>query len=175
MLRPGAHVYHTFRSDNERYEVLARFVREGLERHERVFYFAHRHPVSTVLAALDIQGVEPGDYIESGALHLGSASESYLAGGRFDPEGSKRQWRRTIDEACASGYAAVRVAADMSWALDGIPGSDRLLEYEAGLCHLFGTKLVTGMCEFDARLFGSDFLRQVDVVHHCHVAGASMV
>lgn len=42
-------------------------------------------------------------------------------------------WSALLDEATAAGFAALRAAAEMTWALGGYPGSEQLVEYEARL------------------------------------------
>ena len=57
--------------------------------------------------------------------------------GVFDPDGMicllEKETRRALDE----GYSALRLTGEMSWALQGLPGSERLMEYESKLNTFF--------------------------------------
>jgi hypothetical protein len=44
------------------------------------------------------------------------------------------------EQALADGYAALRVTGEMGWALRGLPGSERLIEYEAKLNRFFPSR-----------------------------------
>jgi len=44
------------------------------------------------------------------------------------------------EKAVAQGYPALRMTGEMTWVLRGLPGSERLLEYEAKLNRDFYSK-----------------------------------
>lgn len=165
-LEHGEHLCLNFTADEEREEVLSRFISDGLRRNERVFYFAHRESVQNVFTALDGRGVAATSHSRDGQLTISTANESYLATGMFDPEACMRQWIETVDEALDNGFSGVRVGADMSWALDAIAGSDRLLEYERNLSGMVvADRPLIGLCEFDARLFSAASLSELVEAH----------
>ncbi len=53
----------------------------------------------------------------------------------------------------------------MSWAIRGIPGSSRLMEYEARLNSTFMKYPITGICQYDSKRFDNATLRDVLAVH----------
>lgn len=60
----------------------------------------------------------------------------------------------------------------MSWALKGVPGSDRLMEYEARVNDLLVKYPVTAICQYDARKFdGATILQCLKVHPHMIVHG----
>ncbi|RQV99013.1 hypothetical protein EH221_00980, partial [bacterium] len=51
--------------------------------------------------------------------------------GKFIVDEMLGRLKAFYEEAIEKGYSHTRVSGEMSWALRGIPGSDRLMEYEA--------------------------------------------
>jgi hypothetical protein len=63
----------------------------------------------------------------------------------------------------------------MEWALKGIPGSERLIEYEAGINTIVGEHPITALCQYDARLFDGATLFEVLRVHPMMVIRGQVV
>ena len=74
-----------------------------------------------------------------------------------------------------AGYSGSRVCGEMTWALRGIPGSDRLLEYEIGINLVHDAFPHVGMCQYDARLFDGATLFKVLQVHPYMIAHGQIV
>jgi hypothetical protein len=74
-----------------------------------------------------------------------------------------------------AGYRGSRACGEMTWALRSIPGSDRLLEYEALINTISETFPYFGMCQYDARLFDGATLFKVLQVHPYMVAQGQIV
>jgi hypothetical protein len=71
--------------------------------------------------------------------------------------------REETDKALAEGYAALRVTGEMTWALAGEPGSERLVEYESKLNHFFPDSKCYAICQYDRRRFDAEML--LDILH----------
>jgi hypothetical protein len=111
---------------------------------------------------------------ESRQVQVSPAESVYCPGGRFSPEvmfETLREFRRESDTA---HYNGVRVSGEMGWALRGIPGSDRLLEYEAGVNYVLPETGITAMCQYDANIWDGATILHILRVHpmmvvHGHV------
>jgi anti-anti-sigma factor len=154
-----------FSSDAEQTHVLVDFVRSGRERDERVVYFSHRKAPREVAEQLRRRHIDADALIAQGRLVIESASAASLKGGRFEAESVKAKWFSTIAQTIADGYQVMRVAGDMSWAADGLPGSDDLASYEKSIADVFATGHVIGLCEFDRRLFSGEALEHFAALH----------
>ena len=73
--------------------------------------------------------------------------------------------RMYYDQAKAEGYRGCRVSGEMSWARKGLPGSDRLMEYESGVNRVVETHPVTAICQYDANEFDGDTILRCLEVH----------
>ncbi|GAG34605.1 unnamed protein product, partial [marine sediment metagenome] len=133
--------------------MLTPFVRHGLERAEKVLYIVDARGAETVLDYLRDDGLDPEPYLASGQLTILTADDTYLKQGVFDPDGMIALLQTETERALAEGYAALRVTGEMSWALRGLPGSERLIEYEAKLNEFFPGSKCLAICQYDRRAF----------------------
>jgi anti-anti-sigma factor len=152
-LTPGQHALLAYSSDAEQIHVLAEFVRDGLERGERVFYFGDRVAPAHVAHRLSRRGIDTDRAIGKGHLTIGGA------------RATKARWFDAIAETIAFGYPGMRVAADMSWAARTIPGAEDLSAYEESIADVFATKRVVGLCEFDRGIFEPHALAELEALH----------
>ena len=72
-------------------------------------------------------------------------------------------------------YPSARVSGEMSWALKGIPGSERLMEYEALVNEVFLTHPITAICQYDANQFSGEEILNVLNVHPIMVVHGQIV
>ena len=91
--------------------------------------------------------------------------------GAFDPDGMISMLARETELALQEGYAALRVTGEMTWALRGLPGSERLMEYEAKLNGFFPGSRALAICQYDRRRFSPEVLLDVLTTHPFAVIG----
>lgn len=158
VLVPGDHICWIVDRDTGYLPTMARFVRAGLAEGQQVVCL-------TGPAVPDLAGTPDGRAaldaaVDSGQLWLGTATDVYLTGGRFDPAAVIGTFTRHVDDAIAAGYRGVRVIADMSW-VRGYEFSG----YEEQVNALFLDGRALGVCLYDRRLFGADELHAASCAH----------
>jgi PAS domain S-box-containing protein len=173
-LRPGDHLCHLYASEDEHRAVLTPFLQHGLERGERVLYVADFHTPSEILKYLRDAGLDVGAYQARDQLRLLTPAEAYVRDGTFDPLRMIALLEQETDQARRDGYTALRVTGEMTWALRGLPGSDRLIEYEIALDRFFATHAALAICQYDRRRFSPDMLLRVIEVHPIVIVGAEV-
>ncbi len=162
----GTHMCMIFDDDDERRMVIAKFLQSGLDANEQVSYFVDKSTPEEVLKSLrDAGGALPEDGV-GGQFRVLPAEDAYCHEGTFDVDRlmgvRPDRYRRVL----SNGYVGARVTAEMSWAERGLPGSERLLEYEARLNTPEGREVpTTGLCQYDARLFDGAALHDILSVH----------
>jgi PAS domain S-box-containing protein len=173
-LRPGDHLCCLYRTDQEHRELLTRFLRIGLERNEKVFYIVDARTAETVIGYLEDDGVDVAQYLERGQFVILSVGESYMSGGVFDPDAMINLLKSETEKALNEGYAALRVTGEMTWALRGLPGSERLIEYESKLNEFFPGSKALAICQYDCRRFAPAILLDVLTTHPLAVVGSEV-
>jgi hypothetical protein len=145
--------------------LVARYLAEGLERHEHCWYVGPRADGRGILAALRRRDVDPDRQIHVGALRFLLPGDLYLVGGEFQPARSDLVISDAIAQARVDGFRGLRVAAEVSWAASIDGGGDRLIEYEAHVQAGFAAAAVTGLCLYHRRLLPLRVLNGALVTH----------
>ncbi len=167
-LEPGDHMCCLYETEEEHRRLLTPYLQQGLDNDQKVIYITDARTGQQVL---DYLGGEVEELTGSGRLQLAAASDSYLRDGVFDPDRMIELLDREASRALKDGYTALRVTGEMSWALRGDPGSERLIEYETKLNDFLPGKPITALCQYDRRRFGADVLRDVLRTHPIVVVG----
>jgi hypothetical protein len=162
-MKPGDHYCGIYRTDADLRAITVDFVRSGIARHEKIIYLVNLQSAEQLRTSLAAAGIDVDALLDRGQLVILTAKEAYLKDGQFDPDRMIDLLGEETDKALAEGYAALRATGEMTWALAGEPGSERLIEYEARVNHLFATKPCYGLCQYDRRRFDAEML--LDILH----------
>lgn len=160
----GTHMCFVYDSEADRRRVMAPYLAAGLEGGERVGYLSHCDAAGT-LAWLDEAGVPAATTETRGLVEVLPAEHTYCPDGTFEPETMLDALRALRAESDAAGYSGFRASGEMGWALAGLPGSERLLEYESKLNYLFPECQITGICQYDANRWDGGTILHVLRVH----------
>lgn len=173
-LQPGDHLCCLYETEEEHRTVRTCFLRQGLEQGDKVLYIVDTHTAEAVLSYLRDDGLEIGPYLAQGQLNVFSANEAYTREGIFDPDDMTALLRTETERALSEGYRALRVTGEMTWALRGLPGSERLIEYEAKLNDFFSSSKCLAICQYDRRRFDPALLLDVLATHPLAVVGTEI-
>jgi len=173
-LKPGDHLCCLYETEEEHRAVLAPFLRQGLERGEKVVYIIDAHTAGTVLGYLREDGLDVEPYLARGQLSILTVGDAYMREGVFDPDGMVALLQAETERALAEGYSALRVTGEMSWALRGLPGSERLIEYETRLNGFFPGSKCLAICQYDWQHFDPAVLLDVLRAHPIAVVGTAV-
>lgn len=171
-LRPGDHLCCLYETEEEHRAVLTPFLRQGLERGEKMLYIVDTYTAEAILGYLRDEGVDVEACLAGGRFVLLTREDAYLRDGVFDPERMIALLRAETERALAEGYPALRVTGEMTWALRGPPGSERLIEYEAKLNDFVSGSHCLALCQYDCRRFDAALLLDVLRTHPIAVIGA---
>lgn len=155
-----------FDRPDEHLRVIAQHLAGGLRVGRRAVALIDAVAPDELAHALDEEGVDVAQQTAHGALQVASARATYLQGGRFDPVAIVDLFSSKLHEARTAGYRGLSAAGEMTWALEGFPGAERLVEYEWTLNGtVFRSPHVSGLCTYDSRRFSADLLRDIERVH----------
>ncbi|MBC7217153.1 MAG: PAS domain S-box protein [Candidatus Caldatribacterium sp.] len=162
---PGTHLCLLYRDEEERRAVLTEYVCQGFETGERVMCIVDASSAHQIREYLRGVGLDPQEAEHRGQLRFLTPDEAYLREGTFDPRGMIALLREETQEALTAGFTGLRVTGEMGWALQGLHGSERLIEYEALLNEFFPGSACTGLCQYDVHRFPPKILLDVLRTH----------
>jgi anti-anti-sigma factor len=164
-LRPGDHVFFSFADDAERRRLTAAYVRAGLRHRDKVVYLTSLPGAEQAITELSRAGVDTAAALRSGRITVAGADDTYLAGGRFDPEAAGAMFADEVRRARRAGFSGLRALGDMAWAVRGAPGSEHLAGYERQVNRLYADGYAMAVCLYDRRLFGPPRLSELARAH----------
>ena len=162
-MHAGDHYCGIYRTDEDHRRIVVDFVRDGIARGEKMLYLVNIHTKAHLEAMMRAAGIEVEPLLASGQLTILAAKDAYLTDGEFVPERMIQLLKEMTDAALAEGYPALRATGEMTWALTGEPGSERLVEYESLLNNFFPGSGCIAFCQYDRRRFDSEML--TDILH----------
>ena len=109
-LTPGDHLCCLYQTEAEHRAAVVPFLRQGLERREKVIYIAEAHTAEAILGYLRDSGLGVEPHLACGQLRLLAADEAHLGEGAFDPDRVIALLQAETTQALAEGYSALRVA-----------------------------------------------------------------
>jgi hypothetical protein len=156
-LQPGDHAFLAFCDDEERWEILSTFTRQGLAREEKVFLLVDVQSPAEAAARVAGSTAAARRAVDDGRLVVSNAPR--FAPGRFDARKLVDTTRRRVDEVVSAGFSGLRSASEMSLSLAPVDSLDQAVEYE----HVLDETLFAGqhgrytaLCVWDERRFGGE-------------------
>ena len=170
-IEPGDHLCCIYETEEEYRGVLIPYVRQGLERGEKVLHIVDDHAPDALLTYLRKDGMDLDRCRKLGQLSILTVHETYLRDGLFDPDRMIALLRNETERALADGFSALRASGEMTWALREAPGSDRLIEYEAKLNTFFPGSKCLGLCQYPRHRFPPSVLLNILRTHPVAILG----
>ncbi|HNB50836.1 MAG TPA: MEDS domain-containing protein [Anaerolineales bacterium] len=159
------HICLIYDQDEERDRIVAEYMATGIQQGQQVRYLADKTSPETVRSWLTEMGVNVPEAMEKGLLSIARAEDAYCPSGYFSPPEYIEAMPARFSRSKAAGYQGMRSCGEMTWSMKGLPGSNRLMEYEVLLNTVHADYPFSGMCQYDARLFDGATLYNVLKVH----------
>ena len=168
------HACAFFTSKEEEYRVMLPFMAEGFAAGDKLVNIIdgkHRDERLTKLrsAGIDVEFAE-----RSGQLELLPWEQAHIVEGRFDQE----QMLTGLDRQAAGHddrYSATRLWSNQEWALQGFPGVEDIVEYEARFNYIWPKTNNVYVCVFDAKRFSAESMMQMMRTHPFAIIDGLMV
>jgi len=173
-LRPGDHVCQLYETEEEGWAVLVPFLRQGLTRGEKVIHVAGGPDSEAVLEGLRNREFDPQPYLDSGQLAIYTSSDVHARVGTFDLDRLLHLAREQVTQALEEGYTALRAAGEMTWALQEVAASGRLLEYETKVNDFLASNRCLALCQYDRRRFEPGVLLDLLRAHPTVLIGTEL-
>ena len=162
---PGTHLCSIYRCKEEQFSVVNPFLKGGLANKRKCMYIADDNTNEEICSRLREAGVGLADKIRSGQFQFLNRDDCYLKDGYFDPDRMINLIDEALKKALEEGFDGLRGTGEMTWALTGLPGTDRLMEYESKLNLLCPPDKISVLCQYDENRFDEDTLLEVIYTH----------
>jgi len=161
----GTHMCLIYSDEAERRKIIGKYLESGFASGERVAYFVDEASPSDIYDWLDEMGVNIPSPDREIRFSIDDALKTYCPKNRFVPDEMLETLRQFYRQSTQDGFRQCRVSGEMTWALRGIPGSERLMEYEALVNMVLITHPLTAVCQYDSNRFDGATLLQCLEVH----------
>jgi anti-anti-sigma regulatory factor len=172
-LRPGDHACLTFTDVEERLDLVAAFVRDGLRGGQKLVCVTDSLPQAALRSQLSERGLPISDVTGSGQMSVLASGETYLADGSFGAARMIRLLTGQIAQARRDGFAGLWITSDMCWALRPVTGVEELIDYESQMTRLLVDGGATAVCQYDRQCFDTVTLAGVAANHALALAAAT--
>ncbi|HZC52668.1 MAG TPA: MEDS domain-containing protein [Mycobacterium sp.] len=156
-MRPHDHIGWVFSNPDKFVEVAEPFLKEGLERGERLVFVA-ANPAENAYARL-AGSFAPAD------LQVASIAEVYGASGIVDAAAQHAIFAAALRQALADGYTGIRVAADNTTLVQSAEQLTAWMHWELVADRFMSQNRVIGLCGFDRTAVNVDTLRHLVTLH----------
>jgi len=172
-LEAGEHACLTFTDDDERLDIIAAFVADGITGGQRVVCYTDATSPRQLRDDLAGRDVPVAAARAAGALRVHTVEDRWLGDGGFRPDVLLKVLSAQVADALAAGFSGLRVASDMSWAIRPLPGVEQLGAYESAVNALFADGRLTSICQYDRVRFDAVTLAVVADAHPHAVAATT--
>ena len=173
-LKAGMHIGQIYQTEAEHRYIIMLFLQQGLEKNEKMISIVDAHTPKDILEYLKEEGLDVEKQLELGQFTLINPNESYTKNGVFDPDRMINLLKLETEKASNEGYSGLRITDEMTWALKGGSGFERLIEYETKLNNFFSGSNAAVICQYDKRRFDAETLSKVLPIHPIVVIGTEV-
>jgi anti-anti-sigma regulatory factor len=172
-LAAGDHACLTFSDPDERLDIVAAFVRDGLVRSSKVVCLTESVAPDRLTAELVDRGVPAPDTLPPHQLLIFSSEETWLAGGASAATSMIKMVERHLDDARREGFTGLRITADMCWISRPAAAADQLPVFESAVGALFEGGRLAAICQYDREIFDAVTLALATSTHSHTVAATA--
>jgi anti-anti-sigma regulatory factor len=148
----GDHACLTFTDAEERLDLVAAFVRDGLKAGSKVVCWTDTITPDVLAEQLTARSVRPGAALRRGQLRLVPVT-GVLLGGAGSAVAMVDVLAGELDAATREGYRGLRVTADMAWATRPMAAAEQLTAFETDVAELFADGRLCLICQYDRDRF----------------------
>jgi hypothetical protein len=170
-LRDTRHVCAFFESDDEEYEVLFPFIRDGFDRGDRAIHLLNPSQYDGHLGRLAAAGIDTVAAEACGQLELRSNTDAYLPDGRFEQDRMLEVFERLAGDAARCGFPRSRIVCRMDWAASGRSLADDVIEFESRVNEVWRRHDDMVICAYHRRQLSGDAAMDIMRTHPMVIMG----
>ncbi len=168
----GSHLCGLYETPEERDEIIFGFLGTGLFEGDREFYVPNERSAEDFFHKFDAHCPDcVGKMHDPEMLTIVSAKDLYYPDGTFSPWAMDKGLNAVYQSSQANGKRYVRSMAEMTWALQAIPGVEHLMAYEARLNYMVAGKHWVTICLYNVNKFPGSTILNVLRTHPLTISG----
>jgi MEDS: MEthanogen/methylotroph, DcmR Sensory domain len=165
------HVCAFFNSEEEEYQVLLPFIKDGFACGHKAVHVVNPGQRTQHLQRLVDAGMDPAAAENSGQFELKINNETYLRDGRFDKERMLQAFEQIASGNTPGGFPLSRIVCRMDWAAEGQSYINDLIEFESRVNHVWEHHDDAVICTYHLGQFGGDTVIDIMRTHPMIIIG----
>jgi hypothetical protein len=162
----GVHIAGLYETARERDEIIFGFLNRGDLDGDLQFYAPSERTVDEFHKAYAARHPHcAGHSHAADRFRVVPATTLYCPDGTFSPWDMERSLEAFYRESRRNGGRSIRATAEMSWALETMPGAEHLMAYESRLNYFIPGKPWISVCLYDVTRFSGKMIMQVLQTH----------
>jgi hypothetical protein len=171
-LEDHRHICAFFNSQDEEYNLLLPFIKEGIERGEKAFHIVDPKLQQAHRQRLEGGGINTSDLEQSKQLEIQVWENSYLRNnGCFDQHDMLALLEEVLCTSKQEGFQHARLVGHMEWLLHDQLGGKDIVEYESRLNHIITKYGEPVICVYDLAQFSAGTIIDILRVHPMVIMG----
>ena len=170
----SCHACAFFHTDEQFYNVLLPFIREGFAAGDRAVHIVDPTKRDRHLQTLTDAGIDAERSQDTQQLDVRRWEEAYLREGHFDQDAMLALIQEVLEEGRRRAFPMTRLVANMEWALEDRPGVADLVEYESRLNYILPNYDDTVVCTYDLGKFSASAVMDILRTHPMVIVGEVM-
>lgn len=163
-LSPGDHGCCFFESQINHRKIMSQYITTGLQKNQRVLYIFDKKRSLNILNDLD-KAINVDQCVSKKQLIFTNYKDVYFKDGPFNPDRMISLLNDETRNARNSGFTALRITGETTWALRSSSETNRLVEYENKLNDFFPHSNCLGLCQYDRKFFSPQLLLSILAAH----------
>lgn len=166
------HICAFFHSQEEEYQIMLPFIKEGVERGEKAFHIVDPNLMKEHLQHLKGVGLDVDELERRKQLEVRVWENAYLrSDGEFNLNDMLDLIQEVLHTGKNEGFPRTRLVAHMEWSLEDRPGVKDIVEYESRLNYILPKFQDPVICVYDLAKFGAGTVIDILRTHPMVIIG----
>ncbi|MBS1795509.1 MAG: MEDS domain-containing protein [Acidobacteria bacterium] len=165
------HVCAFFNSDDEEYNVLLPFIRDGFACGDKAVHIVNQSQRENHLQRLSEAGIEFGQAQRCGQIEVRSNTETYLLDGQFDQDRMLGVFEQMVSGRESEKFPRSRIVCQMDWAAASERHVEELIEFESRVNDLWQRHPDVVICTYRLGKFSGDTVIDIMRTHPMIIIG----
>jgi hypothetical protein len=165
------HVCAFFNSDEEEYQVLLPFIKNGFDCGDRAIHVVNPEQRDDHLRRLAAAGIDTAAAAQRGQFELRRNTDTYLRDGRFDQDRMLAVFEQLVSSNENHGFPLSRIVCRMDWAAESRVFIDNVIEFESRVNDVWRRHDDAVICTYRLGQFSGDAVVDILRTHPMVILG----